>query len=54
MTQQFINTGNLEFASEGILEGRVEKCDRDLSSLEQRWSIFRLLVAQLRAPPVFE
>jgi hypothetical protein len=53
MTQQFIITGNVEFAGEGILE-RVEAYDRDLPSLEQRGSKLRLLMAQLRAPPVFE
>jgi hypothetical protein len=54
MTQQFIITGNVEFAGGGILEGRVEAFDRDLPSREQRGSKLRLLMAQLRAPPVFE
>jgi Tc toxin complex TcA C-terminal TcB-binding domain len=43
MTQQFIITGNIEFAGEGILEGRVEAFDRDLPSLEQRGSTPQLL-----------
>jgi Tc toxin complex TcA C-terminal TcB-binding domain len=43
MTQQFIITGNIEFAGEGILEGRVEAFDRDLPSLEQRGATPQLL-----------
>jgi Tc toxin complex TcA C-terminal TcB-binding domain len=43
MTQQFIITGNVEFAGEGILEGRVEAFDRDLPSLEQRGATPQLL-----------
>jgi hypothetical protein len=43
MTQQFIITGNVEFAGEGILEGRVEAYDRDLPSLEQRGATPQLL-----------
>jgi Tc toxin complex TcA C-terminal TcB-binding domain len=43
MTQQFIITGNVEFAGEGILEGRVEAYDRDLPSLEKRGAAPQLL-----------
>jgi hypothetical protein len=55
MPQPFIITGNVEFlGNQELLEGRIEAYDRDLPSLEQRGSKLRLLMAQLRAPPVFE
>ena len=43
MTQQFIITGNIEFAGEEIIEGQVEAFDRDLPSLEQRGATPQLL-----------
>jgi hypothetical protein len=43
MPQAFVISENIEFSGDGLQEGQVEDCDRDLPNLEQRGRAPQLL-----------